>query len=72
MSGVEDWFRRERERGQERERQCREKRAFTSEAEARSVAAADRAQYGDRFYPYRCDLCGDWHLTRQPPRSEQE
>jgi hypothetical protein len=31
------------------------------------MAAADRAQFGDRFYPYRCDLCGDWHLTRQPP-----
>ena len=72
MSGIEDWFDRERRRGQERERQCQEKRAFASEAEARSVAAADRAQYGDRFYPYRCDLCGDWHLTRQPPRDEQE
>ena len=66
MSEVEDWFRRERER------QCREKRAFTSEAEARSVAAADRAQYGDRFYPYHCDLCGDWHLTRQPPQRKRE
>ena len=67
MSGIEEWFERERRRGRDRERQCREKRAFTGEAEARAVAAADRAHYGDRFYPYRCDLCGDWHLTRQPP-----
>ena len=67
MSGIEDWFERERGRGRERERQCREKRVFTSEAEARAVAAADRAQYGDRLYPYRCEICGDWHLTRQPP-----
>ncbi|MFM8561410.1 MAG: hypothetical protein ACKOB9_04850, partial [Solirubrobacterales bacterium] len=37
MSGIEEWFERERRRGQDRERQCREKRAFTSEAEARPV-----------------------------------
>ena len=67
MSGIEEWFERERSRGRDRERQCREKRAFASEAEARAVAAADRAQFGDRFYPYRCDLCGDWHLTRRRP-----
>lgn len=70
MSGIEEWFERERGRKAERERQCREKRAFTSEAEARAVAAADRAEYGDRFYPYRCDLCGDWHLTRRAPERE--
>jgi hypothetical protein len=67
MSGIEDWLERERGLGRDRERQCREKRVFAGEAEARAVAAADRAQFGDRFYPYRCDLCGDWHLTRQPP-----
>lgn len=67
MSGIEDWFRRERERGQQRERQCRDKRAFASESEARAIAAADRAQYGERLFAYRCALCGDWHLTRQRP-----
>ena len=70
MSGIEEWFDRDRERGERRERQCREKRAFPGEAEARATAAADRAQYGDRFYPYRCDLCGDWHLTRTRPGGE--
>ena len=70
MTGIEEWFERERRRGADRERQCREKRAFAGEAEARATAAADRARYGDRFYPYRCDLCGDWHLTRRPPDAQ--
>ena len=70
MSRIEEWFERERRRGAERERRCREKRAFSSEAEARAMAAADRARFGDRFHPYRCELCGDWHLTRQAPGRE--
>ena len=62
--GIEDWFERQQAAKQNRLDKCQNKRAFSSEAEARAHAAADRAQFGDRFTPYQCDLCGDWHLTR--------
>ena len=39
------------------------KRWFESEAEARAAALLDRTRFGERRRPYRCDLCGGWHLT---------
>ncbi|MSW83663.1 MAG: hypothetical protein F2832_02800 [Actinobacteria bacterium] len=61
---MERWFEEGREREQRRRDACSSKRRFATEAEARAIAAQDRAAYGDRFSPYRCDLCEDWHLTR--------
>ncbi len=62
---IEHWWQREKQRGDDHRDKCRSKRAFVSEAEARAHAAADRAQFGDRLTAYRCELCGDWHLTRR-------
>lgn len=62
--GIEGWFERQQAAKQNRLDKCRNKRVFSSEVEARAHAASDRAQFGDRFTPYLCDLCGDWHLTR--------
>ncbi|GEM_PF-1181536 len=62
--GIERWWQREKQREDHRRDKCETKRVFSSEAEARAHAAADRAQFGDRFSAYRCDRCGDWHLTR--------
>ena len=64
---IERWFEEERERDRRHRDACRSKRWFATEAQARAVSAADRAQYGDRFAPYRCDLCDGWHLTRERP-----
>jgi len=64
---IERWWDDRQARDKNRKDKCQKKRVFTSEAEARAHAAADRAQFGDRFSPYRCDLCGDWHLTRSEP-----
>ena len=61
---IERWWDDQQARKKGRQDKCQTTRVFTSEAEARAHAAADRAQFGDRFTPYRCDLCGDWHLTR--------
>jgi hypothetical protein len=62
---IEKWFNGERARQQQRADACRRKRWFATEAEARSVAVMDRAQYGERHRPYRCDLCDGWHLTSE-------
>ncbi|MCX6385136.1 MAG: hypothetical protein NTV40_00625 [Solirubrobacterales bacterium] len=64
---IERWWDGHNQRDQRRQAQCATKRAFLSEEEARAHATADRAQFGDRFDPYLCDLCGDWHLTRRSP-----
>jgi hypothetical protein len=61
---IERWWRDEREREGARERACRQKRWFATEGEARAHATMDRARYGERLTPYRCERCGGWHLTR--------
>lgn len=60
---IEKWFADERGRRERLERACRQKRWFDSEAEARAVALMDRTRFGERRRPYRCELCGGWHLT---------
>ena len=60
---IERWFADESGRRERRERACRMKRWFESEAEARAAALLDRTRFGERRRPYRCDLCGGWHLT---------
>jgi hypothetical protein len=43
---------------------CATKQRYDSEAEARSIALMNAAP-GRRAStaPYRCDICGYWHLT---------
>lgn len=60
---IERWFADEQRRERRRERTCRAKRWFASEAEARAVALMDAAQYRQRLVPYRCERCDGWHLT---------
>ena len=62
---IEHWFDDERRRRSERERDCRAKRWFVSEAEARAAALWDRTQFGERRRPYRCEVCDGWHLTTE-------
>jgi hypothetical protein len=44
------------------ERSCTSKQPYTSEAEARAVAAMN----GMKLYSYHCRYCDFWHLTRRP------
>jgi hypothetical protein len=43
---------------------CAGKERYATEAEARAIALMN-APPGRRAstVPYRCDICGDWHLT---------
>jgi hypothetical protein len=38
------------------------KTRFTSADEANRASLRLRLDEGADLYPYRCDLCGDWHL----------
>ena len=42
---------------------CAGKQAFVSAQLARSVASRQRVS-GVNYDPYRCDLCGRWHIGR--------
>jgi hypothetical protein len=64
---IERWFADQSGRRERRERACRLKGWFESEAEARAAALLDRTRFGEIRRPYRCDLCGDWHLTSESP-----
>jgi hypothetical protein len=49
---------------EQRRAACAAKERYASEAEARAIALMNAAP-GRRASttPYRCDICGDWHLT---------
>jgi hypothetical protein len=47
---------------------CRRKRRFATEREADDAAYRARME-GRQLGIYRCDLCGGWHLTSRPGRS---
>jgi hypothetical protein len=38
---------------------------------ALSGASNQRKQSGTQIYVYKCDHCGCWHLTKQPPVEER-
>lgn len=45
-------------------RMCMDKRVFDSRNEARDFAIRGEKLYGNvATTPYKCALCGDWHLT---------
>jgi hypothetical protein len=45
-------------------RMCLDKRKFESKNEARDFAIRGKKLHGNNSTdPYRCNLCGGWHLT---------
>lgn len=42
---------------------CTGKTGFSSRADAKHTA--DKRNF--KFPPYKCDHCGNWHITRQGP-----
>lgn len=57
------------------ERSCLSKKGYRSEIAARNAGFVQcstwhtqgfRADAPEALYVYQCDVCGDWHLTRQP------
>jgi hypothetical protein len=42
---------------------CVAKDRYASESEARAFALMHVPGRGNRSVPYRCDVCGGWHLT---------
>lgn len=48
---------------------CLGKVAFESAGVARAVNQR-RAKHGKKNQPYRCTLCGKWHLGRRNPKGE--
>jgi hypothetical protein len=52
----------------ERIRMCTSKRRYSDEATARAggMISLERQDTGySRLYPYKCDLCGGWHLSKK-------
>lgn len=43
---------------------CRTKAVFSSETDAQGAAGRMNAK-GRRVKPYRCDICGKWHLSKR-------
>ena len=48
---------------------CHEKLAFATREQAEAVAAVNAYRYGGKLYAYRCQYCGLWHLSSQPPEN---
>ena len=49
---------------------CAAKERYASEAEARSIAVMNAPRgRAAATRPYRCDVCGGWHLTREGSRT---
>jgi rubrerythrin len=42
---------------------CAAKDRYETESEARATALMHVPGRGDRSIPYRCPVCGGWHLT---------
>jgi hypothetical protein len=46
-------------------RQCLSKQSYASRKLARLAAKAKNAKYLSTLTAYRCQVCGEWHLTRR-------
>ncbi len=51
---------------------CESKRPYASFGEAVHVAVLRAAHVAGGLRPYRCPLCGCWHLTSKPRRDGRE
>ena len=51
-----------------RERECRSKQRYVSEAEARATAAHQAHATGRELDVYECAWCRGWHLTSRRTR----
>lgn len=48
-------------------RSCLDKRPYGSRNIARDAATKNEKRYGLVFRPYRCSICGYFHLTTRTP-----
>lgn len=56
-------------------RGCFDKKVFKSRNEARDWAAGSKKRFGDASLgtqPYRCHICGNWHLTKLPKDAQAQ
>lgn len=53
-------------------RMCERKHAYPSFGEAVHVAVKRAPHVAGGLRPYRCPLCGCWHLTSKPNREWRE
>jgi hypothetical protein len=58
------WANRARRIGDDGEFCPSAKLRYSTKTRARTAAANARAGYGQEFYFYRCEWCGDYHLTK--------
>lgn len=59
---------------QKAKRQCLDKKPFPSRNAARDKAARRALAYPDEphQHPYRCTVCGGWHLTSRPKNQHSQ
>lgn len=48
---------------------CGLKHAFRSKAKARQFLEKNRRSHWDKSKPYKCESCGEWHLTTNQAQS---
>jgi len=48
------------------EKECLTKKRYYTHDRAEEVCKRRTEEGGTQLYTYRCDSCGEWHLTRQP------
>lgn len=46
-------------------RACNRKMRYETKGQAKQGARTSRAQHGSILEPYRCPVCGLWHLTKR-------
>jgi hypothetical protein len=49
--------------GSKREKDCKKKIPYDLKSHASSVAKDSRNKRNGKLIPYKCDICGFWHLT---------
>lgn len=53
------------------QRGCFDKKMFQTRNQARDWAIVGAKKYGNSaLEPYRCHLCGHWHLTKLPKNAQ--
>lgn len=52
-------------------KKCAGKWWYASKGQAKQAAKQHRARFGTVSRPYRCQICGNYHLTKKPKEREE-
>lgn len=51
---------------------CKTKRVYSRKAAAKEICKQARKRTGKKFYPYECQYCGQWHISKNRPKGKSD